>query len=69
MLTDKQCEIINGLAFSSMNMAETARMIGCARNNVIWHVNAIKEKTGLDPLDFFDLQELYKIAGGEEDGS
>ena len=65
-LTDRQCEIINALAFSSINIAETARTVKCARNNIIWHITKIREETGLDPLDFFDLHDLYAIAGGTE---
>lgn len=67
MLTARQCDVINALAFCGMNMAAAARMLKCARNSLLWHVSSIKEKTGLNPRDFFDLQELYRIAGGEED--
>ena len=67
-LTKRQCKVINALAFSSMNVSAAHRTLGCARNNMEWHINRIKELTGLDPRNFFDLHELYKMAGGEEDG-
>ena len=67
MLTDKQCNIISALAFGNMNVAEAARKVGYHPTNVWYHISVIKEKTGLDPRDFFDLHELYKIAGGEND--
>ena len=58
-LTDKQRDVISALAFSSMCVATAAKMLGCHRNNVNWHVEQIKKKTGKDPLDFFDLVDLY----------
>lgn len=60
-LTKKQCKVINALAFSSMNVAAAQRVLGCARNGVEWHINRIKALTGLDPRNFFDLHELYKM--------
>ena len=66
-LTDRQCEVINALAFSSMNVAEASRMLGVHRNTTFNNILLIRKKTGLDPLDFFDLQELYKMAGGDSD--
>lgn len=65
MLTDKQCEVINALAFASMNVAEVSRMLGVHRNTTVYYIKMIQKKTGLNPLDFFDLHELYRIAGGE----
>lgn len=60
MLTERQSDVVSALAFASMNVSEATRMLGCARNNVLWHIAKIKEKTGLNPLDFFDLYELYR---------
>lgn len=65
MLTDKQCGIISALCFGDMNLEEAARIVGCHRNNIAYHIATIKEKTGLDARSFFDLHELYKMAGGE----
>ena len=66
MLTDKQCEVVNALAFASMSVSEASRMLGVHRNTTLVHIKLIQNKTGLNPLDFFDLQELFKMAGGEE---
>ena len=68
-LTDKQCEVINALAFSGMNAAEAARTLGQHRNTILYHMQEIEQKTGLNPKDFFDLQELYAIAGGNDDAT
>jgi sugar diacid utilization regulator len=59
MLTDKQRDVISALAFSSMNIADAARQLDCHRNTVVWHIAAIKKKTGMDPMDFFDLHDLF----------
>ena len=66
MLTDKQRDIISCLAFNRMNVSFVARAMHYHRNTIVHHIKKIKEITGLDPLDFFDLQELYKMAGGEQ---
>lgn len=66
MLTDKQCEVINALAFSGMRINKAAEKIGCGESTVRRHVAQIKEQTGLNPQDFFDLHDLYEIAGGAE---
>ncbi len=62
MLTDKQRDIISALAFSSMNVSAAARMLGCARSNILWHIEKIKEATDKDPQDFFDLHDLYNLS-------
>lgn len=66
-LTKRQCDVISALAFSSMNVSAAQRILGCARNNIEWHIGRIKELTGLDAKDFFDLHELYRIAGEADD--
>ena len=66
MLTDRQCEVINAFAFAGMSKAKAAKMLGCHYQNVYHHLAMIKERTGKDPNDFFDLHDLYKMAGGED---
>ena len=68
-LTDKQCEVINALAFANMNAEKAGRMLERHRNTVLYHVETIKQKTGLDPLDFFDLHKLFEMAGGNDDAT
>lgn len=65
MLTDRQCEVINAFAFSGMNKLKASRVLGCHYNNVVYLLKAIKESTGKNPDDLFDLHELFKMAGGE----
>lgn len=62
-LTDRQCEVINALAFSNMHITNAARMVGLSYKRIDEHIKSIKEKTGKDPRDFFDLQDLFEMAG------
>ena len=67
VLTDKQRDVISALVFSSMNIAEAARKLDCHRNTVCWHISKIQEATKLDPLDFFDLHDLFNAMEDETD--
>ena len=66
-LTDKQRDVISALVFSSMNIAAAARMVGLHRNTVLWHIAKIQETTKLDPLDFFDLHDLFNMMEEQTD--
>lgn len=66
MLTDKQCEVISALAFSGMSVAEAARKLKKGESTIRHHITAIRLNTGLNPEDFFDLYDLYQMAGGAE---
>ncbi|MBA1334998.1 MAG: hypothetical protein HPY66_0620 [Firmicutes bacterium] len=44
---------------SSMNITDTAKRLDVHRNSVIYRLNKVKEVTGLDPLNFRDLVQLY----------
>ena len=66
MLTNIQREVISALAFANMNAAGAGRLLGKHRNSVTWHIEQIKNQTGLNPLDFFDLHELFEMAGGND---
>ena len=65
-LTERQCEVIAALAFSGMREAAAGRKLGCSRGNICNQMRKIREKTGKDPRDFFDLHDLYEMAGGNE---
>ncbi len=44
-----------------MNAFQTAKNIFYSRRVVYYHLNAIKKKTGKDPRNFYELQELLKM--------
>lgn len=66
MLTDTQKEIIRGFAESSMNRTEAARRLFMHNSTIYYQLIRIKEKTGLNPWDFFELLELLRMAGAAD---
>lgn len=65
-MSDKDAEVIRAMAGCDMNMAEASRALFMHRNNVVYHVNKIRNETGLDPRRFCDLVELLEIAEKED---
>lgn len=54
--------IVVALARSNMNYMETARRTHYTKSTVMYHLDKVERKTGLNPRNFFDLHELYSIA-------
>ena len=50
------------MANHNMNVTDVARAIFTHRNTVLYHLNKVKQQTGLDPRRFYDLVELVKMA-------
>ena len=57
-LTDQNIKCVLGFAENNMKASETARSMYFTRNSVIYHLNQVKEKTGLNPYNFYDLMKL-----------
>lgn len=57
------------LAFAKCDMSETktANVLHFHRNTVIYHLCKVKKQTGLDARKFYDLVELTKMIGGNDD--
>ena len=64
-MTERDKEIIIALADCNMNENEVARRLYFHRNGVVYHLNSVKKKTGLDPTNFYDLVKLVGIVRGE----
>lgn len=62
-LTDRQRDLIAALAFSSMHIGKTAQMMGVSRSVTMKMIEDLEAKTGKNPRDFFDLHDLYEMAG------
>lgn len=58
VLDYRDVEILHGLADCDMNIAKTSRELFMSRSNLVYHLEKIKEKTGFDPLRFWDLMKL-----------
>lgn len=61
-MTQIQAEIIINLAKYDMNISRTARSMYMHRNSVAYHIKMIQQKTGLNPLNFYDLYALVDQA-------
>lgn len=57
-----EAKMIIAYAQSNMKTADAALKVYYSWNTVDRCFKRIKEKTGLDPRNFFDLIELYSIA-------
>lgn len=61
-MNETNAKIIIALAQCNLNITDAANKVGRSRNGFLWRLERIKDITGLDPRNFFDLHELYSIA-------
>ena len=66
-LNDTDYRLILLLAENNMRATETAYALDVHRNTVCWRISKIKDITGLDPLNFYDLHKLVEMAREAED--
>lgn len=69
-MNELEKRVIIALADNRLNITDAAMCLNRYRTTVIYHVEKIKRKTGLDPLDFHDMCQLYRMAieGREDNG-
>ena len=60
-LDESDKSIINSMAENNMNISKVARELCYHRNSIVYKIDNIKEKTGYDPTNFFDLRSLVDI--------
>ena len=60
-LTESDLLVLRGYANNNMNAFQTAHNIFFSRRVVYYHLNAIKRKTGKNPRNFYELQELLQM--------
>ena len=62
-------KVVFALADSGLNPSRAARKLFVHRNTVLHHIGEVKNYTGLDPLDFYDMTKLLeRFKEVEEDG-
>lgn len=61
-LTAADAEVVVTMADVGLSQAKTARKIYKCRHTIYYHCRAIKEKTGLDPMSFYDMCKLLPMA-------
>lgn len=63
ILTDEEAREIRLLADRDINIAKTATELYMHRNTLVYRLDMITLKTGLDPRKFWDLVNLLKVLG------
>lgn len=61
-MTQIEAEIIVGLADHGLRIAAAAKALFMARNTLVYHVQKIRNETGLNPFDFHDMCYLLPKA-------
>lgn len=61
-MNKEDAHIVVAMANHNMNVTDVAHAIFTHRNTVLYHLNKVKQQTGLDPRRFYDLVELVKMA-------
>lgn len=65
-LNETEKAVILAYADNRMRAYTTANQLFRSKNGVDYHLDRIYKKTGLNPRDFFDLQQLVAIASGTD---
>ena len=61
-MTEAMAEVIVALADCGFNKCDVARKLFLHRNAVDYRIQRIREKTGKDPMNFYDLCDLLPAA-------
>ena len=61
-LTPVRCRIILALANNSMRVSRAAQAIEMNHSTLLYHLKWIKAITGKDPMNFYDLIDLVRMA-------
>lgn len=64
-MNDKEKAVIKNLCDCNMNISQTARVMHCHRNTIVYYIDKIMEQTKLDPLRFNDLVKLREMVSNE----
>lgn len=61
-MSDLDKEVVIALAENNMNESKTGRALFMSRHTVEYYEARIKQITGLDPTNFYDLHKLVEMA-------
>lgn len=64
-MNDREKMAVSLMADCDMNTSEVARRMECGRTSVLWYLDKVQEKTGLDARCFYDLVQLIEMLKGE----
>ena len=66
-MTERDKEIIRGMAECNMNASLVAKKQFWHRNTIVYHIQRVKAETGLDAMVFYDLVKLLERIDGEDE--
>lgn len=66
-MNDREVSVILTLADCNMNVTDTSKVLYVHRNTVVYYIDKIKRKTGLNPTRFYDLCKLVEMVGGSDE--
>lgn len=61
-MTERQRDVVLGYAECNMNTVATGRKLYLSYVTVGYHLNKIRESTGIDPRSFYGLCKLVQMA-------
>lgn len=61
-MTQLQAEIIVALAENQLSVTEAAKKLFMHRTTLNYHIRKIRNDTGKNPLDFYDMCNLFLVA-------
>jgi sugar diacid utilization regulator len=67
-LSETEINTIKCLAENSLRPQRVANKLCYARSSITYHVEMIIAKTGLNPLDFYDMTKLLNLIEGGDSG-
>ena len=72
-MTEHQAKVVMAFAKNNMRAKDTGKYLHVVEQDVHYHLRRVKEITGLDPKNFFELCRLVGIAasvtgGNDEEG-
>lgn len=65
LISAQDAEIIRNMCDLNMNVSAVAENVYLHRNTVIYHLRKIAEKTGPNPMRFYDLVKLKEMVDNE----
>ena len=60
-LTNIERQVIRTVADCDLNVTQASRVFHYHRNTLVYHMEKIKRKTGLDPRRFWDMIKLLEV--------
>lgn len=61
MLSELEKDLIKAMCACDLKIERVAKCMCYSRGNIVYHIEKIADKTGLDPRKFYDLIKLLEM--------